>query len=57
ASEILQQYGISGRLYPKLSLLSASIGPGMVFVITLFAALYPALRIKRLRPVEAMAHT
>jgi putative ABC transport system permease protein len=57
ASEILRQYGISGSLYPKLSLLSASIGPGMVLVITFFAALYPALRIKRLRPVEAMTHT
>jgi len=57
ASEIMRQYGVSGSLYPKLSLLSASIGPGMVFIITFFAALYPALKIKRLRPVEAMAHT
>ncbi len=56
ASEIMQQYGVSGSLYPKLSLLSASIGPGMVLVITFFAALYPALRIRRLRPVEAMTH-
>jgi len=56
ASEILRQYGVSGSLYPKLSLLSASIGPGMVLIITFFAALYPALRIRRLRPVEAMAH-
>ncbi|GBC61552.1 ABC transporter permease [Desulfonema ishimotonii] len=26
ASEILRQYGISGRMYPRLSLISASVG-------------------------------
>ena len=53
-SELLSQFGISGRMYPKLSLLSVSIGPFMVLFFTLFAALYPALKIRRLRPVEAM---
>jgi len=28
-SELLSQFGISGRLYPKLSLLSATIGPAI----------------------------
>jgi ABC-type lipoprotein release transport system permease subunit len=42
-------------MYPKLSLLSVSIGPFMVLFFTLFAALYPALKVRRLRPVEAMA--
>ena len=53
-SELLSQFGISGRMYPKLSLLSVSIGPFMVLFFTLFAALYPALKVRRLRPVEAM---
>ena len=53
-SELLSQFGISGRMYPKLSLLSVSIGPFMVLFFTFFAALYPALKIRRLRPVEAM---
>jgi putative ABC transport system permease protein len=57
ASEIMRQYGISGRLYPRLSLLSASIGPCAVLVITALAALYPALKVRRLRPVEALAYT
>ncbi len=56
SSEILSQFGISGRMYPKLSLWSAAIGPAMVLVITSLVALYPALRIRRLRPVEAIGH-
>jgi ABC-type antimicrobial peptide transport system permease subunit len=53
-SDLLSQFGITGRMYPKLSLLSASIGPFMVLFFTFFAALYPALKVRRLRPVEAM---
>jgi ABC-type lipoprotein release transport system permease subunit len=41
-------------MFPQLSLLSVSIGPGAVLVITLLTALYPALKVRRLRPVEAM---
>ncbi|MGD8292686.1 MAG: ABC transporter permease, partial [Desulfobacterales bacterium] len=40
ASELLAQFGITGRLYPKLSLLSAVSGPLAVMVITFFTALY-----------------
>ena len=54
ASELLRQYGIPERMFPQLSLLSVSIGPGAVLVITLLTALYPALKVRRLRPVEAM---
>ncbi|MBU0988115.1 MAG: ABC transporter permease [Proteobacteria bacterium] len=56
SSEILSQYGISGRLYPRLSLLSAVSGPLAVLVITFVAALYPALKVRGLRPVEAMTY-
>jgi len=52
--ELLSQFGITGRIYPKLSLLSVSIGPFMVLFFTFMAALYPALKVRRLRPVEAM---
>ena len=54
ASELLNQFGITGRIYPKLSVLSAISGPLAVWVITFFAALYPALKVRRLQPVEAM---
>ena len=53
-SELLSQYGMPERMFPQLSLLSVSIGPGAVLVITLLTALYPALKVRRLRPVEAM---
>jgi len=55
ASELLEAYGISGRMYPRLSILSALLGPGIVLVITVLTALYPAYRIGKLKPVEAIA--
>lgn len=54
ASEFLSQYGLPERMYPKLSILSISVGAGIVLVITLLTALYPAFKVRRLRPVEAM---
>ena len=54
SSELLGQFGISGRMYPKLSGPSILIGPGMVLIVTFLAALYPALKVRGLRPVEAM---
>ncbi|MCP4631151.1 MAG: ABC transporter permease [bacterium] len=54
ASELLSQFGITGRMYPKLSLLSATSGPLAVLAITFLAALYPALKVQRMHPLEAM---
>jgi len=54
ASEFLSQYGLPERMYPKLSILSIGLGAGIVLVITLLTALYPALKVRRLRPVEAI---
>ncbi len=53
-SELLAYYGISGRMHPKLSPLSAVSGPIVVMLITFLAALYPALKVQGLRPVEAL---
>ncbi len=54
-SEVVRQFGIPERMYPKLSFLSVTIGPTLVLFITFFTALYPALKVRRLRPVEALA--
>jgi ABC-type lipoprotein release transport system permease subunit len=56
SADLLRQYGISGRIYPKLSLLSASLGPAIVWIITLLSAVYPALKIRNLKPVEALVY-
>jgi len=53
-SEIMRQFGMPERIYPKLSIISASIGSAAVLVITFLAALYPAIKVRHLRPVEAM---
>jgi ABC-type lipoprotein release transport system permease subunit len=54
ASEMLSQFGITGRMFPRLSFISAVSGPLAVLIITFCAALYPALKVRKLRPVEAM---
>jgi ABC-type lipoprotein release transport system permease subunit len=54
AGELMTQYGISDRLYPRLSFLSLVAGPGIVLMITFIAALVPALKIPRLKPVDAL---
>lgn len=54
ASDMLRQFGLPERMYPRLSLLSVAVGTGIVMVITLLTALYPALTVRRIRPVDAM---
>jgi putative ABC transport system permease protein len=49
-----EQFNVPGRIYPSVSLLSASLGPSIVLVGTLMAAIYPAARLHWLHPVEAM---
>lgn len=53
--EITRQYGLEDRIYPQLSLLSLGISTGIVLVITTLTALWPSLRVRKLRPVPAMA--
>ena len=54
AAEFLSQYGLPERMYPQLSVLSVSVGAGIVLIITILTAIYPVLKVRRLRPVEAM---
>jgi len=55
AEEVLRQFGLPERMYPELSFLSTAVGAGVVLLITSFAVIYPALRVLRLRPVEAIS--
>jgi putative ABC transport system permease protein len=52
--EIAERYNLPGAMYPSITLGTMLLGPVVVFVFCLLAAVYPALRLFRLRPVEAM---
>ena len=52
--EVAARYNLPGRMYPTISLGTMLAGPAVVFLFCLLAAVYPALRLFRLRPVDAM---
>jgi ABC-type lipoprotein release transport system permease subunit len=52
--ELYAQYGLPGAVHNKLALPAFVLGPSVVLAFTLAAALVPALRVRRLRAVEAM---
>jgi len=52
--EMAVKFNLPARFYPQVTAVSLFIGPTVVFVFTLLAALYPSLRLNRLRPVDAM---
>jgi len=52
--EVAQRYNLPGEMYPSVTLGTMLAGPLVVFVFCLLAAVYPALRLFRLRPVDAM---
>lgn len=52
--EMVAKFNLPGRVYPRATLVTMFAGPLVVFLCTLAAAIYPALRLRRLHPVEAM---
>ncbi len=52
--EMAGRFNLPDRMYPSLSLLSILLGPGIVFICSLLASIYPALRLFFLQPVSAM---
>ncbi|MDJ0812905.1 MAG: ABC transporter permease [Woeseiaceae bacterium] len=52
--EMASRFNLPARFYPEVTLISLLSGPVVVFLFTLLAALYPALRLHKLHPVEAM---
>ena len=52
--ELAAKFNLPASFFPQVSFLTIFSGPVVVFVVTIVAALYPALRLHRLHPVEAM---
>jgi len=52
--EMAARFNLPDRMYPSLSLLSIFLGPGIIFICSLLASIYPALRLFFLHPVSAM---
>ena len=52
--EMAGNFNLPSRFYPQVTFLTMFIGPLVVFMFTVLSALYPALRLNWLHPVEAM---
>jgi len=52
--EMAVKFNLPDRMYPVISPLSLILGPAIVALGSLLAAIYPALRLNRLQPIEAM---
>jgi ABC-type lipoprotein release transport system permease subunit len=52
--ELAAKFNMPAMMYPALDPFALLLGPSVVFVFCLFAAIYPALKLYGLRPVEAM---
>lgn len=53
-AEMAAQFNLPDRMYPSLTVLSILLGPSIVFICSLLASIYPALRLFFLQPVAAM---
>ncbi len=54
AGEIAQRYQLPDRIYPSLNVGALVLAPLLMLIATQIAALIPALRIRKLAPVDAL---
>jgi ABC-type lipoprotein release transport system permease subunit len=52
--QMAANFNLPDRFYPQATLLTLTVGPAVVFLGSFLSALYPALRLHWLHPVEAM---
>ncbi len=52
--EMAGRFNLSDKMYPSVTFFSMLLGPSVVFLFSLLAAVYPSARLFRLQPVEAM---
>jgi len=54
SEELLAQWNLPSRIYPRLDVFTATTGPLVILAVTSLAAMFPIVRIRRLRPADAM---
>ncbi len=52
--ELATKFNLPSRFYPQATVVTLFAGPAIVFLGSILSAVYPALRLHRLHPVEAM---
>lgn len=52
--QMTAQFNLPSVMHPEISVRAFLLGPAVVLMFSLLASIYPALRLFRLRPVEAM---
>ena len=52
--EMAARFNLPARMYPEVNALTLFAGPAVVFLFTMLAAIYPALRLRWQNPVDAM---
>jgi len=52
--EVAARFNLPGKMYPSVTVFSMMLGPFVVFLFCLLASIYPAMRLYRLQPVDAM---
>jgi ABC-type lipoprotein release transport system permease subunit len=52
--EMAGKFNLPDRMYPSVTFFSMLLGPSVVFLFSLLAAIYPSARLFQLQPVEAM---
>ncbi len=52
--EMSARFNLPARMYPQINPLTLLAGPSIVFMFTMLAAIYPAVRLRWQNPVDAM---
>lgn len=52
--DIAAEFNMPSVIYPLINFTSVTLGPSVILIATILSALYPAARLRKLRPVEAM---